>query len=87
MQICMFHLYWVTIFVGEDVTKDAGLDTFPASDGRDLGRYSTFQYPDQDAYQYAYAEDFNADTLFHVSVSVKRIVSKFNTFYQKCGDK
>jgi len=38
-----------------------------------LGRYSTFQYPDQDAYQYPYAEDFNADTLFHVSVTVKRI--------------
>jgi len=38
-----------------------------------LGRYSTFQYPDQDAYQYPYPEDFNADTLFHVSVSVKRI--------------
>jgi len=38
-----------------------------------LGRYSTFQYPDQDAYQYAYPEDFNADALFHVSVSVKRI--------------
>jgi len=34
-----------------------------------LGRYSTFQYPDQDAYP----EDFNADALFHVSVSVKRI--------------
>ena len=31
----------------------------------DLGRYSTFQCPDQDAYQY-----FNADTLFHVAVSV-----------------
>ena len=68
-----------------------------------LGRYYTFQYPDQDAYQYPFAEDFNTDTLFHVSVSVKRIclfylslnsayiislsfTSKFNTFYQKCGD-
>jgi len=30
-----------------------------------LGRYFTFQYP--------YPEDFNADTLFHVSVSVKCI--------------
>jgi len=29
-----------------------------------LGRYSTFQHPDQDAYQDAYLEDFNA--LFHV---------------------
>jgi len=38
-----------------------------------LGRYSTFQYPDHDAYQYAYPEDFSADTLFRVSVSVKRI--------------
>ena len=38
-----------------------------------LGRYSTFQYPDQDAYQDAYPEDFKADILFHVSVSVKRI--------------
>jgi len=27
-----------------------------------------FQYPDQDAYP----EDFNAEALFHVSVSVKR---------------
>ena len=39
----------------------------------DLGRYFTFQYQDQNAYQYPYPEDFNADTLFHVSVSVKRI--------------
>jgi len=34
-----------------------------------LGRYSSFQYPDQDPYP----EDFNADALFHVSVPVKRI--------------
>jgi len=38
-------------------------------------RYSTFQYPDQDPYQDQdqCPEDFNADALFHVSVSVKRI--------------
>jgi len=41
--------------------------------------YSTFQYPIQDAYQYPYGEDFNADTLFHVSVSVKRICLFNNT--------
>jgi len=35
----------------------------------DKGRYSTFQFPDQDPYP----EDFNADDQFHVSVSVKRI--------------
>ena len=32
-----------------------------------LGRYSTFQYPDQDAYQYPDPEDFNPhpDKLAH----------------------
>ena len=34
-----------------------------------LGRYSTFQYPDQDPCP----ENFNVNALFHVSVSVKRI--------------
>jgi len=38
-----------------------------------LGRYSMFQYPYQDAYWYLYPEDFNVDTLFYVSVSVKCI--------------
>jgi len=38
----------------------------------ELGRYSTFQYLDQDECQYPYPEDLNADTLFHVPVSVKR---------------
>jgi len=47
-----------------------------------LGWYSTFQYPDQDAYQYPYAEDFNADTIFHVSVSVKRYCLFFPYFKQ-----
>jgi len=36
-------------------------------------RYSTFQYPDQDAYQYSYPEDVNVDPLFQVSVFAKRI--------------
>ena len=44
-----------------------------------LGRYSTFQYPDQDAYQDAYPEDFNADAVFHVSVSVKRYACVYLT--------
>jgi len=48
-----------------------------------LGRYSAFQYPDQDAYQYLYAEDFNADTIFHVSVSVKRICL-FLPYFKQC---
>jgi len=43
-----------------------------------LGLYSTFQYPDQDAYP----EDFNADALFHVSVSVKRICLSLPYFKQ-----
>jgi len=34
-----------------------------------LGRYSTFQHPDQDPCP----KEFNVDTLFHVSVSVKHI--------------
>jgi len=38
-----------------------------------------FQYLDQDAYQ----EDFNADTLFHVSVSVKRICLCL-PYYKQC---
>jgi len=40
---------------------------------KQVGRYSTFQYPDQDPYQDPFPEDFNADALFYVSVSVKRI--------------
>ena len=48
-----------------------------------LGRYSTFQYADQDAYQDAYPEDFNADALFHVSVSIKRICLCL-PYYQQC---
>jgi len=44
-----------------------------------LGRYSTFQYADRDAYP----EDFNADALFHVSVSVKRICLCL-PFYKQC---
>jgi len=49
----------------------------------DYSRYSTFQYPDQDAYQDAYPEDFNADALFHVSVSVKRICL-YLPYYKQC---
>jgi len=49
----------------------------------DLGRYSTFQYPDQDVYQYAYSEDFNADTLFHVSVSIK-CICQFLHYFKQC---
>ena len=30
-------------------------------------------HPNQDAYQYPYPEDFNADTLFYVLVSVNRL--------------
>jgi len=48
-----------------------------------LGRYSTFQYQDQDAYQDAYPEDFNADALFHVSVSVKCICLCL-PYYKQC---
>jgi len=48
-----------------------------------FGRYSTFQYPDQDAYQDAYPEDFNADALFHVSVFVKRICLCL-PYYKQC---
>jgi len=51
-----------------------------------LSRYSTFQYPDQNAYQYPYAKDCNADTLFHVSVSVKRIC-QFLPYFKQCLDK
>ena len=47
------------------------------------GRYSTCLYPDQDANQYPYPEDFNADTLFHVSVSVKRICL-FLPYFKQC---
>jgi len=43
----------------------------------------TFQYADQDAYQGAYPEDFNADALFHVSVSVKRICLCL-PYYKQC---
>jgi len=38
---------------------------------------------DQDAYQDAYPEDFNADALFHVSVSVKRICLCL-PYYKQC---
>ena len=48
-----------------------------------LGCYSTFQYLDQDAYQDMYSEDFNADALFHVSVSVKRICL-YLPYYKQC---
>jgi len=48
-----------------------------------LGRYSTFQYADQNAYQDAYPDDFNADALFHVSVSVKRICLCL-PYYKEC---
>jgi len=44
-------------------------------------QYSTFQYPDQDAYHYPYPEDFNADTLFHASVNR---ICLFLPYFKQC---
>jgi len=35
--------------------------------------FPRFPYPDHDTYQYPCPQDFNADALFHVSVTVKPI--------------
>jgi len=52
------------------------------------GRYSTFQYPDQDAYQYPYPDDFNAPhALFHVSVSGSGCLSVSVSGWFQCTER
>jgi len=49
-----------------------------------LGRYSTFQYPDQDTYQYPYPEDLTVDRHHIPSCSIRQTYLSVLPYFKLC---